>query len=428
MTTKCIFISHSAKEQETTDFLKLLYVELTEESFDVLVDRERLNFGDDWKYEIFNWMGACHCAIILLSKNAIKNSMWVNREVNILLWRRALDPNFILIPICFDVTNEEVKQNELLKGLDLGKYQGLHNKSKEKLIELLKKEIVEQIGKERITTPLDEVAKLIARRLEGLSTQEKKRNEIIKEILDKYRVEIVTWLPYMDPCFVLATTMLNLGLSGSADILDRYGDNLDSRDLKSVFNLIAPSWVDPLVANSISKCALQDEHKTVVVFNSVDRFSIDMYIRRASNRLPEEWLLCYPLIKHGSAPLPEIVTEINNLLIGKLVTDEYDMTEEEKLQALTDALKGRNKQKKPVFIALRYSKTIVELLPKLQKTFPFVTFILLNEKNYHEEKELKDLEGLCFKYLKPPLEPKVEKQAKSEYNSVFGLLKPKFSR
>jgi hypothetical protein len=46
-------------------------------------------------------MGICHAAIILLSKAANHpNSIWVPRETNILLWRRTIDPSFVVLPVC----------------------------------------------------------------------------------------------------------------------------------------------------------------------------------------------------------------------------------------------------------------------------------------------------------------------------------------
>ena len=508
MVTKCIFISHSAKESETADFLELLSTQLKEEylfswdeipgnddkrlieflkdelkiewaktediskiddgktiivsnkekslslklndektkanlkiengrayeftvktengklniheeSFNVLVDRERLNLGDNWKYEIYNWMGSCHAALILLSKNAIENSMWVVREVNNLLWRSTLDSNFVLIPIYFGVTPEDIKKNKLFDDLDLEKYHGITDRNPEDLIQVIKTKLVEKLQQNLITTPLDEVAYQIATKLEGLSRERNRRIEIINNTLDKLNIEIEPWLPNRDPCLVLATKMLNMGLYESVKILDCFCDHLDSKDVKQIFDLLAPSWVDLRAANSVSECALHKEHKTVVVLNSSDYFSADMYVRRASKRPPKSWLIHQILGKYGVEPADEIVTEIKTLLIKELVSDEYDRSESEKRQALERALIMRNKRKKPVFIVLNYTKYIAKLLPDLQSALPLVTFLLLTGESFPAHKEL---EGLRFKFLEPPLEPRAENQAIEELDGAYGMI------
>jgi hypothetical protein len=415
MTIKCIFISHSAKEPETADFLELLSSKLKEESFDVLVDRKCLNFGEDWKYEICNWIGSCNCALILLSKNAIENSKWVVREVNILLWRRTLDPNFILIPIYFGVTPEDVKNNELFDGLDLGKYHGLIDGKTEDLIKVLK----EKLGQElELTTPLDKIADLIEERLKCLS-----RNTIEK-ILNELHVEISPLLLNRNPGFALAMKMLNLRLRESARILNKLRDYLEPRDLGLIFQLLAPSWVDLRAANCISKCVSHEEHneerKKVIVLNASTFFSAEMYVRRASNRLPNIWPIYRPLCVHGTDPVTEIVTEIETLLIEDLLPRRFDddMNLDYKRKLLKSTLINRNKEENPVFIALKYSKTIAKLLPKLQENLPFVTFFLLTGENFPEENEF---EGLRFEFLKPPLESKAENQAYDEYYIAYGL-------
>lgn len=240
-------------------------------------------------------------------------------------------------------------------------------------------------------------------------------------LLDKLNIEIEPWLPDRDPCLVLATKMLNLGLYESVKILDCFCDYLNSKDVEQIFDLLAPSWVDLRAANSVSECALHKEHKTVVVLNSSDYFSADMYVRRASKRPRKTWCIHQISGKFGVNPVADIVTEIETVLTKELVSDEFDISESEKRQKLKGVLKKRNKDRKPVFIVLhcKEKENIAQLLPELQSVLPFVTFFLLVGQNFHENKEL---EGLRFKFLKPRLDPKAEKQAKDEFYDAHGMI------
>jgi hypothetical protein len=77
-----IFISHSAKELGTKNFLEKLSIKLKEEpAFDVLVDKERLTPGSKWRDEIYTWMGLCHGAVILLSRNLLFKKLFCWDEI-----------------------------------------------------------------------------------------------------------------------------------------------------------------------------------------------------------------------------------------------------------------------------------------------------------------------------------------------------------
>jgi len=100
-----IFVSHSAnraEEPETQVFLDTLVAQLqTGLDCEPLTDQKDLEAGDEWLQRLYAWMGLCDGAVILLSPRAVRreNSTWVPRETNLLLWRKALDPRFVVIPV-----------------------------------------------------------------------------------------------------------------------------------------------------------------------------------------------------------------------------------------------------------------------------------------------------------------------------------------
>ena len=416
MVTKCIFISHSAKEPGTVNFLKLLSTQLKEDSFDVLVDMKRLNAGDIWKYKIHDWMRSCHGALIILSKSAIEDSMWVVREVNNLIGRRILEPNFVLIPIYFGVTPEDVKKNKLFDDLDLDKYQGIDGSKN--LIQI-RAEIIETLKQNHIETPLDEVANLIATKIECLSSESERRIEIIENVLGKLQIKIEPFLLNRDPCLILATKMLNLKLRESAMLLS-HCDALNYKDVEYIFDLLAPLWVDLRAATSVSKCALHKEHKTVVLLNSSEIISAGMYVRRASNRPPNSWPILPISGVYGVDPVADIVAEIETLLIREFKLDEDDISYSQKQDILKSVLITRNQGGEPIFIALSYTKGVAKLLTEVQHAFPLITFFLSTGENFPAQKEL---EGLRFKFLEPPLKPNDEVQALYEIRVASAIVK-----
>ncbi len=93
----------------------------------ILVDRGGLIPGDDWNRELNLWLAECHAAVILVSRRALERSDWVAKEAAILGWRKALDPDFTLIPVTIE---GESCAADLAQGffgsLDMGRIQDAH--------------------------------------------------------------------------------------------------------------------------------------------------------------------------------------------------------------------------------------------------------------------------------------------------------------
>ena len=108
MTGNCamrIFISHGTDKSKDPElqFLDGLEQLLRQSAadgapHDVLLDRTRLEAGDDWAGVLQDWLAECEVAILLLSPRAMQRP-WVLKEATILAFRRDRDPAFPLLPI-----------------------------------------------------------------------------------------------------------------------------------------------------------------------------------------------------------------------------------------------------------------------------------------------------------------------------------------
>ncbi|WP_158088688.1 toll/interleukin-1 receptor domain-containing protein [Thermoactinospora rubra] len=122
-----LFISHSASKDP---YAAAVLDELTElmkrKNYDVLVDRERLRAGERWAACIYQWLGECDAAVVLLNRRAVEASPWVQREVNILLWRQALgSPVYIVPALLGDLTSKDVDMGfSELKPLEFSRVDG----------------------------------------------------------------------------------------------------------------------------------------------------------------------------------------------------------------------------------------------------------------------------------------------------------------
>src|ERR1700694_5611755 len=96
-----VFVSHSARGDALADsILNSVRDGLDEKKYGVCVDMDILKPGQDWASVLYQRLAECHAAVILLSPKAL-SSTWVRREVNILLWRRALGAPVHIVPALF---------------------------------------------------------------------------------------------------------------------------------------------------------------------------------------------------------------------------------------------------------------------------------------------------------------------------------------
>jgi len=491
-----IFISHSAKELDTSEFLEKLYEKLKEDSaFDVLVDRERLIPGCKWRDEIYTWMGLCHGAVILLTKNLLSDksyifgwddipvnaekliyflnqrfglewiktakiekidsnsikisnvsnnislvlnneksrvnliiddgrnynfisktgdngkieiyelgSIWVPRETSILLWRKTLDPNFIIIPVYLGIEPGDLKEQTSFNDLNLPEVHGYQtkNKSHDEIIDSIKLDFMKQLKPNNASSPLDDIADIIA---EDLKMVPDNTIEKASALLD---INLGPWEPMNNPKYKLALAMIHAGLRKSIDAMEKLKDSQKNINIDRIFGLIEPSWVDICAARLIADCAMKHESKRAVILNASEFYSARMYVRRASCRPPKSWVILEMVIT--GIGVDAMIAEVEITLIKKLLTESDPSKAKIKL---TKLLKNMSKERKPVFVVLKYSKEISEYLPKLQKAFPCITFFLITGDNLPKQPELN---GLYFQYLEPQLPSGIEEKVLEDFD------------
>jgi hypothetical protein len=100
-----IFISHGTDKANPDE---LAFLDTLEQSLrtpapgmpahEVLLDRTRLEAGDDWQGVLEDWLAECQLAILLLSPRALTRP-WVLKEATILAFRRSQEAGFVLLPL-----------------------------------------------------------------------------------------------------------------------------------------------------------------------------------------------------------------------------------------------------------------------------------------------------------------------------------------
>jgi hypothetical protein len=71
---------------------------------------KQLKPGDVWRSRLYHEIARCDGAVVLLDRGTLQ-SRWVQREVDLLLWRRALNPDLQIVPVVLDDTDVAVVRN-----------------------------------------------------------------------------------------------------------------------------------------------------------------------------------------------------------------------------------------------------------------------------------------------------------------------------
>lgn len=104
-----VFISHSTREDPYGGEVRGHVIQgLRKRGYDVLVDAEGLLPGERWHPRLYEWLLECRAAVVLVNRAAL-TSMWVHREVDILMWRHHFNHSFLVLPAPVgDVTPEDM--------------------------------------------------------------------------------------------------------------------------------------------------------------------------------------------------------------------------------------------------------------------------------------------------------------------------------
>lgn len=103
------FISHSAQTEHAQAVLSRLCARLRDAGHDVFVDADLIQ-GEQWRSVLYHEIARCHVAVVLLEGTMVSadehslTKRWVQREVDLLLWRRALNRTVVIVPVMLDAT------------------------------------------------------------------------------------------------------------------------------------------------------------------------------------------------------------------------------------------------------------------------------------------------------------------------------------
>ncbi|RZL40587.1 MAG: TIR domain-containing protein [Rubrivivax sp.] len=409
-----VFISHRNGRPDEVRFIRRLRDELAAAGFETLVDFERLNAGAALRQDVYTWLGICHAAVVLLSKEALgEDSAWVPTESSILAWRRTLDPKFLLIPVLMPgVEVDDLRVHLRFRDLGLHDLLCIPYVDEAGTIEKIKHAVqpLQPIAR----TPMEELAEQIEVKLDGV------RDDFLEEVTRLCGAGQHQLPAGMLRTRVAALALLQAPLAETLAALEYLAPRLSgAQDIEHILELVAPSWVDLCAARWLAQCALAPAPRPAVVVNARTQFGAEMFVRRACCRPPRTmWHLVKVTAVFGEAVFEDLAMEIQTALEAAFASAlQYDDAPAYQLQLVLNRL---HQLGRATVVMLRLNVGFEELIPPLQERFPYLTFLFLSG----DELPAQEFPASLLRLVEPSLAPGQELDALTTYQTARALLRP----
>jgi len=412
MAKPLVFISHSAKDDLARSVLDKLQAALNPD-FEVLLDKLRLQPNDYWARELDIWMSLCHAAVIIFSDDALKSD-WVLQEATILRWRRASDPNFVLIPVLLPtVRAKSLKENEKFAPLSLNEIQMAAADTADDAVNKILSALagVKSSGDKK--TPLHELEDLIASRLYEL---ESRNSEALREAALILGVQ-VPWQSNNKYSQQVARALLSADFSAVAKAVVLMAPHMSRKAAFDLIDRLSPFWVDAQAVAPVPEIIQSPQKQRAICVNgSFLQFTPKSYLGRAQLSM-NPWVSVKVNLPKGYEEQPDLQIKLLEKEIQKQILQQLllaDDDEQDLISSGADFLLANREKKEPLFIIVpgELDEQVFDALR--EKFFRFTFFVLKKAELLDPAK----LELSCIRLLEPKLDPQNEEKAFELYSNT----------
>jgi TIR domain len=278
-----VFVSHSTQDNDTAGaILDAIYDQLTAKKYDVFLDFKILKPGDQWRSELYLRLAECHAAILLLSEKALQ-SPWVRREIDLLLWRRALGSSVEIIPVLLDgLQRDKIRSAGFseLESIEFARASGgdASDVQAETIAKIMGRFATLSDG----TDSHDKMADWIKRIAEYLA-EIKDPDPLVEaaKALDIPADDLANVMAPVGGRWFIAHQMLGPGLSGRlGDAIAAVAYKLSEDWLRRLIELVKPVWVDPEAARLMLP-PRDGPDRMLILLNAVLAETAGQYVERA---------------------------------------------------------------------------------------------------------------------------------------------------
>ena len=295
-----VFVSHSAHkvdEPATLTFLDALVARLQAESFEPLTDQKDLSAGDEWVQRLYGWMGLCDAAVVLLSPRAVtrENSTWVPREANLLLWRKALDKDFVVIPVLIGgLKKTDLKNNPFLADARLSEIQFAPHLTDDAKIDEIVRVLKGKLSSAFTRLTFDPLRVHVEDCIQRFAPAASVDNVLVQH----YKTE--TWQPLVEPSERLSLHLVRGATSEKVDPAIRdvtLGSQGSARLGALLFDALYPMRLPAEISCRLMTLCRAQEGRGAVLVNTHDTWVVRMLLRASSGLSNDDFLHAWQIVE-----------------------------------------------------------------------------------------------------------------------------------
>ncbi|MDH6214832.1 toll/interleukin-1 receptor domain-containing protein [Streptomyces pseudovenezuelae] len=279
-----VFISHSARgDAFATAVLTRIEKHLKEKNHTPLVDQSDIPPGNEWRPEIVHWLARCDAAVVLLNEKALE-SHWVRREVNILMWRRALGAPLLVIPVLLDgltTTAVKIAGLEELRPIQFARTA----RGEQPDADSLSAQVLERFADLPEAATGDDPMSTWLKRLGLYLSEAQQRSNLLVDAARALKSES-EYLAHVTGrhggCLFLADQFLMAPPDRMEAALDVLAPSLPDYVIRRLTAELAPTWVDEEAARGVLPAPDKRPHEMTVLLNARTAGTAEQYIRRAT--------------------------------------------------------------------------------------------------------------------------------------------------
>jgi hypothetical protein len=392
-----------------------LYGLLTEAGCDTLLDYKRLRPGN-WQEQLYIWIGLCHGAVVLLSERA-RQSIWVAREVNLLMYRRSLDPDFEVVPVALDGLNPQDFSEGIFRDSGIAGLQWLQDSSPEAIRDFVKNST--RLARQRVQTPLERVAAMLSAKMSHIEKSHVRREA------EALGIDLGQWDPGESEHDRLATRLLQKKYLEAAAVLRKLGDFGNRHPLREcVVDILPPLLADSDAALQLARIydpsapAPEKERCCRAAALSASTQEVArLYLMRAYWDGYSSLRFAVPSLETGEN-YDSVVNQILTLVVEKLfptfkgrIEDLRKALKSPDMKSLLNALLERSQRHRAgdrVFVLWNCGKHIPpEVFKRIQADFPLLRFFIFS-RSPEARDWLSGLDSGAYLNLEPDLEESQE--------------------
>lgn len=382
-----IFISHSTKTSEARLYLDALKDALDEDSrFEVLLDEDCLQGGDDWRERIYGWMDQAHGAVLLLSGDALESS-FVPIELSVLSFRHCREQKFPLIPVLVGEVQPEDTRNGVIGDIDLGKIQFVRGLEPSGAAREVVTALRSFFTKNEPRTAREIIESHVARYLRKAGLEEIDLAEVVDGLAEwpKEKTGSKERNTFSQFARVLLRVSFDTACTAICELVRRWPEA--AYKLFKVLELVSPFWIEESEAAAIAELALQEESsKRLLAIDAAELWTVRSFICRAcSRRMSTRWICeVEPPDDESEQGLSSLrrqfIDHLNRMHDNSQVVTRRrpDLMR----RFLQHVLQGHEENNKPVFIVLnRDWRVNDELVERFRDEFSTPTVLVMGARD-----------------------------------------------